>query len=154
MLTDRWRIVRWLAEFIDINTDKWANLDMGGERKAEKPRLEEWERMEKEERINLLKENDPKFRKKMYTEIEAPSSPNSDATLENPKERNTSRIKSSINLKLNQAEQYETQAELLCIQDEQNMEKTVPTKKVNTPINLKHLNKPNTPQINHHENHT
>ena len=60
-LEERWRMVRWLSEFIDINTDKWGSLGDGSpDTENEKP--ESWKSLTKEERKVLMLETDKNLR--------------------------------------------------------------------------------------------
>ena len=50
MLEDRWKMVRWLAEFIDKNTNKW------GEKEGQKMDLERWKTLGQEEKKKIILE--------------------------------------------------------------------------------------------------
>ena len=52
MLKERWKLIRWLAKFIDENTDKWR-LE-GLENDDDKICIEKWNRMENKEEYEEL----------------------------------------------------------------------------------------------------
>ena len=52
MLEDRWRMVRWLAEFIDLNKDKL------GQRETPEMDLKRWEGLDQAEKIKAIKERE------------------------------------------------------------------------------------------------
>ena len=53
MLEDRWKLLRWLAHFTELNTDKWESSSTE-ERK--RPTSDEWNSMDEIEKRNLLRE--------------------------------------------------------------------------------------------------
>ena len=51
-LEERWKLVRWLVEFIDVNTEKWGTQN---HREFEKDiDIEKWENMNQEEKMTMI----------------------------------------------------------------------------------------------------
>ena len=91
-------MVRWLAEFIDVNTEKWV----GGQEAENKMDIEKWEKLETAERLKLVKE------RRKGNSINVPkhlTNPPKDELGEvGPKSRSTKRIELGITLEASRAE--------------------------------------------------
>ena len=55
MLEERWAMARWLTAYIDQNHEKWTREALENQ-KTENQRAAEWHRMERFEKIRIIRE--------------------------------------------------------------------------------------------------
>ena len=111
LLEGRWRLIRWLADYVDKLTDKWSHL----ERDGKKLTVRDWEILDRAEKIEILRkrvkievnDNDDHAEITKYDDI--------------PRDRPTNRVQSRIDIVIDQAEQNGllSQAELKCSQEKE-----------------------------------
>ena len=54
-LEERWAMTRWISEYIDQNTERWKT-EKQQRMKTEAERAEDWKKMKRFEKIEMLKE--------------------------------------------------------------------------------------------------
>ena len=55
MMEERWAMARWISSYIDENTDRWKR-EKNMRKDDEKTRAESWKKMERLEKIRMIKE--------------------------------------------------------------------------------------------------
>ena len=62
MLQERWAMARWATQYLDENSEKWER-EKEERKKTEKERADEWHRMNRFEKIRILKEKQEENKK-------------------------------------------------------------------------------------------
>ena len=64
MLEERWILLRWLTDFVDVNTNKWDEEEEGKENEKEEKKLDlkMWEKLPEEKKKEIIREKQEKMR--------------------------------------------------------------------------------------------